>query len=402
MRKFNRIDTQTPPERTRYNEAPLYEQGLYEVARNTYAWMVPNGSWGEANAGLIVGDGESLLVDTLWDVDYTRGMLQAMELLTQNAPIGTLVNTHADGDHFFGNELLKVETITSAAAFAEMEETKPKAMTLLGTMGKVHGFFGRFSKHQAKIGRYFQQMVAPYNFKAVNHTLPTRTFSNGMTLDVGGRPVHLIEVGPAHTHGDLMVFVPDEKVLFSADILFINSTPVMWAGPVTNWLDALDRILALDVETIVPGHGPITDKNGVLMVKAYWDYVAEKVGERYRAGMDADIAASDILLDDDYKRQPFAHWNSPERIMTSTHTIYRHLQGRTDQPKVRELLDILRQQALLANVISAEPKIMRLANLTRDPDGLRTGMFDIGNALRCSKSPYKQLKIRHTSRHFHR
>ena len=361
MRNFTRIDLLTPPDKTRFNEKPLYEQGLYEVGKQTYAWMVPNGSWGEANAGLIVGEGDSLLVDTLWDVDLTRTMLKAIETATEGAPIQTVVNTHADGDHFFGNELLPVETITSAAALAEMEETSPKSMVLLGRLGTLHGVFGRLSTPQAKIGHYFKQMTAPYNFGAVNPRLPTRTFSNGASLDIGGRPVHLIEVGPAHTRGDLMVFVPDEKVLYSADILFINSTPVMWAGPVTNWLDALDRILALDVDTIVPGHGPITDKNGVLMVKAYWEYVAEKVGEKFRAGADAAIAASTILMSEDYQRQPFATWDSPERIMTSTHTIYRHLQGRRDQPKVRELLDIMRQQALLANTIAATPSMMRVS-----------------------------------------
>jgi len=63
---------------TRFNEVPKYVVGLYDLNNRLYAWMVPNGSWGETNAGLIVGDGESLLVDTLWDVRYTCYMLDAM------------------------------------------------------------------------------------------------------------------------------------------------------------------------------------------------------------------------------------------------------------------------------------------------------------------------------------
>jgi cyclase len=181
-----------------------------------------------------------------------------------------------------------------------------------------------------------------------------------LTLHVGGRPVQLIEVGPAHTQGDLMVYVPDAKALFSADILFIDSTPVMWAGPVENWLAALDRILEMDVDVIVPGHGPITDKNGVRQVKAYWEFVMSQVQQRYSANLSAAEAARDIVLSREFTQQPFSRWNSPERMMTTVHTLYRHLQGRADHPKIPELLNILRKQALLAHQLpDAEPAIMR-------------------------------------------
>jgi glyoxylase-like metal-dependent hydrolase (beta-lactamase superfamily II) len=86
-------------------------------------------------------------------------------------------------------------------------------------------------------------MVAPYDFQEVIPRLPTRTFADELTFDVGGRRVELIQVGPAHTQGDVLVYVPDAKTLYSGDILFIGSTPVMWAGPVENWLAALNRIL---------------------------------------------------------------------------------------------------------------------------------------------------------------
>ena len=103
---------------TRFKEAPRYAEGLYDLNHGLYAWMVPNGSWGESNAGLIVGDGESLLVDTLWDLKYTRAMLEAMRSLTDATPIKYLINTHADGDHFWGNELVTgAEIITSKASY---------------------------------------------------------------------------------------------------------------------------------------------------------------------------------------------------------------------------------------------------------------------------------------------
>ncbi|MEM7530757.1 MAG: MBL fold metallo-hydrolase [Chloroflexota bacterium] len=345
---------------TRFLETPHYAEGLYDLGNNLYAWMTPNGSWGESNAGLIVGEDESLLVDTLWDVKYTQSMLDGMKTVTDSTPIRTVVNTHADGDHFWGNQLVAdAEIITSQASNDEMLNVQPKSLLMLEKVGKLMSAVRLFGGD--KVGHWFQHMVKPYDFAEVVHTPPTRTFSGELELEIGGRTVQLIEVGPAHTQGDLMVYVPDAKVLFSADVLFITSTPVMWAGPVENWIVALDRILEMDVDVIVPGHGPITDKDGVKIVKSYWTYVQREVKARFEAKLSARDAAHDIVLDVEYAKQPFADWNSPERMMTNVHTIYRHLQGRADHPKVAELVNIMRKQALLAHQLpDAQPAVMRV------------------------------------------
>jgi cyclase len=349
----------TGAKHTRYKEIPRYAEGLYDLHHQVYAWMVPNGSWGEANAGLIVGEGQSLLVETLWDVKYTRRMLEAVRSVIGDQSINYVVNTHADGDHFWGNQLVsEAEIITSQASYNELLEIQPRSMLFLGRIGKVLSAVRLFGGSQA--GHWFQNLVAPYDFAEVVPTPPTRTFVGELTLDVGGRAVQLIEVGPAHTRGDLMVFVPDSKILFSADIVFIDSTPVMWAGPLDNMLSALDCILEMDVELIVPGHGPLTDKSGVQLVKDYWVYLNGQVEQRYSAKQDATDAAYEIVLSDDFQEQPFAGWNSPERNMVNVHTLYRHLAGRTDHPRVPEFLSIMRQQALLAHQLpDAEPAMMR-------------------------------------------
>ena len=358
MDKFNCIAA-TGRSKTRFAETPNYAEGLYDLGQNSYAWMVPNGSWGEANAGLIVGEGESLLVDTLWDVRTTQEMLDAMKAITEDAPITTLINTHADGDHFFGNQLLPgVDSVTTQASHDEMLQTKPRAMILLRRIGKLLSLLPLGSN--AQVGHWFQGMVAPYHFDEVVHTPAKRTFSGEMRLTVGGREIQLIEVGPAHTLGDLMVFVPDANVLFAADILFIGSTPVIWAGPIENWFKALDKIDSLEAETIVPGHGPITNKDGVAQVRAYWKFVDEHTRQRFGTGMTATEAAFDIVQSEAFKQQPFANWNSPERMMTNVHTLYRHLNGRTDHPTALDLLKTLRQQAILAHALpDAQPAIMR-------------------------------------------
>jgi glyoxylase-like metal-dependent hydrolase (beta-lactamase superfamily II) len=276
-------------------------------------------------------------------------MLDAMSPLIKDNPIKTVINTHADGDHWWGNELVRdAEIISSKATFDEMSHIKPMSMVLLGSvLGKLLSSVGA-----RQVGHWFQNMVLPYDFKEVTPTMPTRTFEGELELDAGGRRVHFIQVGPAHTGGDVIVHVPDARALFCADIVFFGSTPVMWAGPVENLMEALNNILDMDVDIIVPGHGPVVDKNGVREVLSYWEYISEQGRKRFKAGMKPGKAAYDIALSSEFRNKPFSGWNAPERIMSNMHTLYRHFNGRTDSPGVPALLNIMRKQAMLAHRLS--------------------------------------------------
>ncbi len=136
-----------------------------------------------------------------------------------------------------------------------------------------------------------------------------------------------------------MAYIPGDKVIFTGDILFIGGHPIMWAGPTSNWLRACDLILSLDVETIVPGHGPITDKHGVAELKGYLEYVYEEARKRYEAGMSAFDAARDIPMD------RYATWTDGERIAVNVATIYRELSGDQGHP---DIVTLFTQMAALA------------------------------------------------------
>jgi cyclase len=91
----------------------------------------------------------------------------------------------------------------------------------------------------------------------------------------------------------------------------------MWDGPVANWLRACDRIVALDAEVLVPGHGPVTDASGVRDVQRYLAYVRDEARQRFVAGMSAEDAADDIDLGD------YTDWGDPEPIAVNVETLYR-------------------------------------------------------------------------------
>ena len=301
-----------------------FEMGLHDLGNGSYAWLQPDGGWGWSNSGLIVDQDQSLLVDTLFDLPHTQEMLDAMRRsVPASESIGQLVNTHANGDHCFGNELVKgAQIIASTKAAEEMAEAPPERLAGMMKMAREQG---------GDVGSFLLDCFGAFDFEGISLTLPTRTFDDELSLQVGDKRVELYEVGPAHTRGDTLVHVPDDRLLFSGDILFIEGNPILWAGPVKNWIDACDRILSLDVETIVPGHGPITDQRGPRAIKAYLEYIRSETKKRYDAGLDPFEAAQDIALAD------FESWGDAERIAVNVDTIYRELSGSNERTDVGEL-----------------------------------------------------------------
>jgi glyoxylase-like metal-dependent hydrolase (beta-lactamase superfamily II) len=309
-----------------------YARGLADLGGGCYAYLQPDGSWGLSNAGLVVSEGESLLVDTLFDLPRTRDMLAAMRRAEPAAAarIGTVVNTHHNGDHCFGNELVEgAEIIASTAAAAAMRHEQPAL--LLGYL--------RAAPQLGPLGEYLVRCFGAFDFDGIRQVFPTLTFDGRLDRAVGAKVVELIEVGPGHTPGDVIVHVPSCRTVFTGDVLFVDAHPIMWAGPVGTWIAACERILALDVETVVPGHGPLTDKRGVRAVRDYLAYVRDEATRRYRAGMPAFEAAADIALTD------YASWGDAERIVVNVATVYRELAGDTAAP---DLAGLFGQMARLA------------------------------------------------------
>ena len=300
-----------------------YTKGLHDLGNGCFAWLQPDGGWGWSNAGLIVDHEQTLLVDTLFDLRLTAEMLESMRAAVPAAKsIGRLVNTHANGDHTFGNQLVAgAEIIGSRACAEEMIERPAAHLAEWQRNWRQLGDAGAF---------LHEVMGSRFKWDDVINTPPTRVFDDELQLKVGDKDVLLKNVGPAHTRGDVLVHVPKDRTVFTGDILFVKGHPVLWAGPVDNWVAACDRILAWDVETVVPGHGPVTDKTGVQAMKDYLLYIKTEARKRFDAGMPIAAAARDIALD------RFADWGDPERIVVNVASLYREF-GAAESPDIMAL-----------------------------------------------------------------
>jgi glyoxylase-like metal-dependent hydrolase (beta-lactamase superfamily II) len=291
-----------------------FDKGLHDLGNGCWAYLQPDGSWGYSNAGLVEDSGETLLVDTLFDLPLTREMLEAMrDAVPAAASIGTLVNTHSNPDHTYGNQLVReAEMISSEACLEEMAqqlrdnvlEKRQEQLDHWEEMGD-EGFL------------VHDTFASRFDFRGIELTLPTRTFSDRLSLTVGTKPVDLINVGPAHTGGDVIIHVPGDRIVFTGDIMFNRVHPPTWAGPVTNWIKACDLILDLDADVIVPGHGAVADKDDLREFKSFFEYLHDEVRGRFDAGLGVRDATDDIDL------RQYGSWLDPERLVVNVNALYR-------------------------------------------------------------------------------
>ncbi|MGH2905198.1 MAG: MBL fold metallo-hydrolase [Solirubrobacterales bacterium] len=316
---------------TLHGREARFDLGYQQVADETWAWMQPNGELGESNSGLIVSGDQALLVDTLWDLKLTQRMLDAARELTGIAKPQTLFNTHSDGDHVWGNQLLAdARIISTDRALELMKYDPPKELRAMQRGGKLLAAIGSVplpligTRDYGNLPRlplkYMGTQFSPFDWSEVVLTKPNETFSGSLTVAVGDRSVELIEVGPAHTGGDAVAWVPDAGVCFAADILFIGGTPIMWAGPVSSWQKAIATISGLGAETFVPGHGPVCTQAEVDLLRDYFEWVQREGVSQLENGVAPAKAARKLLLSDEFTQLPWSRWDDPARLVVTLHT----------------------------------------------------------------------------------
>ncbi|MBL1095974.1 MBL fold metallo-hydrolase [Streptomyces coffeae] len=284
-----------------------FTTGVHRLAPETFAYVQGSRATGYANAGLVCSGDEALLVDTFYTLGQTRQMLSAIAEAVPTTDICWVVNTHHDGDHWWGNQLVADAMIVSSTAAArKMRHAGPET---------VAPFLS------ADTDPRLRAYVEPFDFSGITPTYPTITFGGELELTVGKRTVRLIEVGPAHTDGDVIIHVPDERVVYAGDILMFGSHGVVHSGPIDNCIRACESILELDAETVVPGHGPVGGKQEVVRARDYLERVKAHATAAHQQGKSPLEAAREFDLSE------FADLDNAERLILNIGAVYRELNG---------------------------------------------------------------------------
>jgi cyclase len=287
----------------RFPKVPNWTTELRQLAPKVYAYQQRGGpgisSFGISNAGMIAGDDHLMAIDGLGAPLQTKAFIAAAKQATGGKTFGRLINTHHHADHVSGNQFFSPIEIVSHP-YCRQEVLKTVA-TAPRTWEKREGWADGTEERK----------VVP----------PNATFEDQITYYYGDTAVELRFVGPAHTWGDVVAYLPQHKILFAGDIAFFYVAPFAHNGHVTKWLEMVDKIMAMDVETIVPGHGPIGGKKELVEMAEYFHLLKSEARKRFDAGMSAGQAAADI------KMGRFSNWIGPERVVINTVRLYDEFKG---------------------------------------------------------------------------
>ncbi len=279
-------------------DAKLPAPETVEVSDGIFAYIQHDGSWCLNNPAFVAAADQVIAIDACATERRTRLFREEVARLSDQ-PVRTLVNTHAHLDHTFGNYLFSADAVI-------VGHTNCRAEIL----------------HDApELPARARQMFPSVDWGAVEVVAPSLTFDDRLTLHAGGLELELIYVSPAHTNTDVVVWIPQRKVLIAGDIVFHRGTPFALMGSIGGWLDALERLRALGAETIIPGHGPIAGPAVLDDVDEYLRFVQEAA----RAGFNAGASPLEVARDLDLGR--FAEWTDGERIVGNLHRAYSELRG---------------------------------------------------------------------------
>lgn len=269
---------------------------VVEVAHDVYAYIQPDGTWWINNAGFIVGPDHVVSIDTTSTERRTRAYLDAIAAVTA-APVDMVVNTHHHGDHTNGNCLLPEATIIG--------HRRCREQVMASSIRAADGAF------------------TPIEWGDISLAPPTVTFEDRLDLHIGELTVEPHHIGgPAHTTGDVVVWIPERSVLFVGDLVFNGGTPFVLMGSVAGSLASLGTLRGFGAETVVPGHGPVGGAEVFDAIEAYLRFVQDVAARSHAAGLSPLDAARQTDLGG------FARLTDPERLAGNLHRAYAELDGR--------------------------------------------------------------------------
>ena len=303
-----------------------WESGLIELAPRVYAYIDPEGTWFKSNLGIVAGDNYTVLIDTQYNAERMRRILKSLREMGL-PPVRLIVNTHHHGDHVWANHLLPDAVTISSRATQEvlklLEKTSPNM---------------------------YKPLFPSLDFTGAKNTPTQLAFEKGdVILEPPGAPKMVLRIlGPAHTVGDLIVYLPDHDIVFAGDIVFYRVTPLAHEGYIEGWLKALDQLAELRPRLIVPGHGPLSTSEALHEVKSYFEVVRRAALRGLEKGLDPLEAALGTELG------PYREWRDLERLVPNIERAYMELRGEPPAKPLPNIMETVKKMFKYRAALEAE------------------------------------------------
>ena len=276
---------------------------LEQVADGVYFATGTGDIYTMSNALIIERDDDIVIVDSHITPAAGRALLDSIRVVSDK-PVTTMINSHFHYDHSngtpaFGEEL---EIIGHEVTYEKLTGDPENEHTYQSSLRRFNSTVARLEEELAGTTdsderrqiqnqlEYWKRHVEAQS--EIIFTPPTQTLRDKMTLYRGGREIQLHYFGRAHTGGDLAIYLPEEKIVFTGDMM-LGGISYMGDGYVSEWADTLQGLKGLDIELILPGHGPrITDVERISYVQAYYTDLTEEIRKLKDLGYSAEEAAA--------------------------------------------------------------------------------------------------------------
>jgi cyclase len=270
-----------------------------KLVEGVYAFVQPHGGWMVNNCGVVVdGSGTSVLVDTTSTEKRNRSFLAEVAKVSVGAP-KAVVNTHHHPDHTYGNGFLPRDTVVVG--------------------------HDKCREEVLRAGLEATRVVTAPDYGNLTIRPPEVTFPDRLTLHLAELAVELWHAGPAHTSNDVLVWLPEQRILFAGDLAFAGGQPFLLEGSVAGFSRAVARMREFGAEILVPGHGQVCRGEQVDRLlddmDDYVAYVAEVAAEGHTAGLTPLEAALK------HRENRFSGWQETERFVGNLHRAYSELAG---------------------------------------------------------------------------
>jgi cyclase len=279
------------------------------LADGVYA-ALPNGTVNVvSNSAVIINDEDVIVVDAHATPAAARALVEDIKTLTPK-PVRYVIDTHYHWDHAHGNQafipgaqVIGHEYVRQMLLTNTLESKSYRSFIdpLPGQTENIRRQLAAEpdpAKKQPIQARLDVQLAYVEALKEIKPTPPTVTYETRMTMHRGTREIQLLFLGRGHTGGDTVVYLPKERIVATGDLV-VGSLPFMYMGDgfVNEWPDTMDKVLQLDFETIIPGHGdPFTDKDRLRRYQSYLRDLWKLAGEMKKQGVPAEDAAKRIDL----------------------------------------------------------------------------------------------------------
>jgi cyclase len=288
---------------------------------HTFIWPDPTKDIVVGNSTLIVGGESALVIDTTNHPSNARSIIGEIRRITDK-PVRFVVNTHWHYDHFIGNQVFS-ETFPSLNIIAHDETLKQMDERGPRYIERAHkGLDDALQRLKRELSAGKKDSGAPLTdyektrwaetvkdaeaylpeLKGIKYVRPTLTFDQSMTVHLGGREVRLYRFYRGNTDGDVVAYLPKEKILFTGDLL-VYPIPYSFGSYLSDWVKTLKRLAQFDAQIIVPGHGPTQrDKEYLLAVTELLESVVSQVKDAVGRGLSLEETRKTVDLEAFRKR----------------------------------------------------------------------------------------------------